>query len=59
MLGQRLFAPCLFARPFTPAGVKGGLNSQFGFLGWDKGLGSDGCAVSLLAYIGERCLCSE
>ena len=34
---HRLFAPRFFAprfpRPFTPAGVKGSLNSQFGFLG--------------------------
>ena len=41
-------------RPFTPAGVKGSLNSQFGFLDFDTGFGSGLCDTSLGALIGVR-----
>ena len=41
-------------RPFTPAGAKGSLNSQFGFLDLDTGFGSSVCDARLDAYLGER-----
>jgi len=46
--------PPLPPRPFTPAGVKGSLNSQFGFLDLDTGFGSGVCDTRLDAYIGKR-----
>jgi hypothetical protein len=52
--GEVGFFPPLPPRPFTPAGVKGSLNSQFGFLGLDRGLSSGVCDARLDAYMGER-----
>ena len=37
--------PPLPPRPFTPAGVKGSLNTQFGFFGPDAGFGAGGCGA--------------
>ena len=48
------FYPPLPPRPFTPAGVKGSLNTQFGFFGPDTGVGAGGCGAGLFAQIGER-----
>ena len=53
-----LFAPCFFVPRFPPApspprGVKGSLNTQFGFFGPDAGVGAGGCDMGLLACIGE------
>ena len=50
----RCFCPPLPPRPFTPAGVKGSLNSQFGFFGPDRGVGAGGCGAGLFIPIGER-----
>ena len=48
------FYPPLPTRPFTPAGVKGSLNTQFGFFGPDRGVGAGGCGAGLFIPIGER-----
>ena len=48
-----LFVPRFPPRPFTPAGVKGSWNSQFGFLSLDGGLAEIGCGAGLQASIGE------
>jgi len=48
------FYPPLPPRPFTPAGVKGSLNTQFGFFEPDKGVGAGGCGAGLFIPIGER-----
>ena len=45
--------PPLPPRPFTPAGVKGSLNTQFGFFGPDRGFDSGRCGAGLFAQIGE------
>ena len=50
-----LIYPPLPPRPFTPAGVKGSLNSQFGCFAPDTGVGAGGCSAGLLAQIGKRC----
>ena len=50
-----LVCPPLPPRPFTPAGVKGSLNSQFGCFAPDTGVGAGGCSAGLLAQIGKRC----
>jgi len=50
-----LVCPPLPPRPFTPAGVKGSLNSQFGCFAPDTGVGAGGCGACLLAQIGKRC----
>jgi hypothetical protein len=44
-----LFCPPLPPRPFTPAGVKGSLNRQFGFFGPDAGVGAGACGAGWLA----------
>ena len=49
-----LICPPLPPRPFTPAGVKGSLNSRFGFLALDTGFGSGVCDARLDAYIDKR-----
>jgi hypothetical protein len=49
-----LFSP-LPPRPFTPAGVKGSLNSRFGGGAPVTGFGSRGCGAGLGARIGRRC----
>ena len=49
-----LVCPPLPPRPFTPAGVKGSLNSQFGYCFLDTGLGERGRGASLGAPKGER-----
>ena len=48
------FCPPLPPRPFTPAGVKGSLNTQFGCFSPDRGVGVGGCDAGLVALIGER-----
>ena len=59
-LSSAVFSPAVFVPRFPPApspprGVKGSLNSQFGFFGPDRGVGAGGCGAGLLAQIGERC----
>jgi len=49
-----LVYPPLPPRPFTPAGVKGSLNSQFAYCFLDTGLGERGRGASLGAPKGER-----
>ena len=49
------FCPPLPPRPFTPAGVKGSLNTQFGCFSPDRGVGVGGCDAGWWASIGERC----
>ena len=46
--------PPLPPRPFTPAGVKGSLNSRLGCFGPDKGVGASACDTDLRAEIGGR-----
>ncbi len=53
--GGTTFFPPLPPRPFTPAGVKGSLNTQFGFFGLDRGVGTGGCGAGLIASVGKRC----
>jgi hypothetical protein len=50
-----LVCPPLPPRPFTPAGVKGSLNTQFGCFSPDGGVGERGCGAGLFAQIGKRC----
>jgi len=47
-------SPPLPPRPFTPAGVKGSLNSQFGFFGPVRDFGARACDTDLRAEIGGR-----
>ena len=49
-----LVCPPLPPRPFTPAGVKGSWNSQFGFFGPDKDFGASACDTVLRAEMGGR-----
>ena len=49
------FYPPLPPRPFTPAGVKGSLNSQFGFFALSRGVGAGDCGAGLMATVGKRC----
>jgi hypothetical protein len=49
-----LICPPLPPRPFTPAGVKGSLNSRFGCFGPDKGVSATVCDANLLACVGLR-----
>jgi len=49
-----LICPPLPPRPFTPAGVKGSWNSQFGFFGPDRDFGASACDTSWFAHTGER-----
>ena len=46
-------SPASPPRPFTPDGVKGSWNSQFGFLSLDGGLAEIDCGAGLQANIGE------
>ena len=50
----RYLVPRFPPAPSPPGGVKGSLNTQFGFFGPDRGVGAGGCGVGLLAHIGER-----
>ena len=52
--GGTSFFPRFPPAPSPPRAVKGGLNTQFGFFGLDRGVGARGCGVGLLAHIGER-----
>ena len=56
-LNKILFSPLVYpplpTRPFTPAGVKGSLNTQFCFFGPDRGVGAGRCGAGLFAQIGE------
>ena len=49
-IGLSPASPC----PFTPAGVKGSLNSQFCFFRPDRGVGARACDAGLGAEIGVR-----
>ena len=49
-----LIGPPLPPRPFTPAGVKGSWNSQFGFFGPDTGVDVKACDMGLRTAIGKR-----
>ena len=49
-----LVCPPLPPCPFTPTGVKGSWNTQFGFFRPDASVGAGGCGAGLLAQIGER-----
>ena len=51
--------PPLPPRPFPPAGVKGSLNSPFGFFGPERGVGAGGYGTGLFAKMGERCSRSQ
>jgi hypothetical protein len=46
--------PPLPPRPFTPAGVKGSLNSRFGFVAPNTELVARGCGALLWARMGAR-----
>ena len=48
------FFPPLPPRPFTPAGVKGSLITQFCLFGPDRSVDEGGCGMGLLSPIGER-----
>jgi hypothetical protein len=55
---KSFFVPCCLVPRFPPApspprGVKGSLNSQFGFFGPDAGIGAGRCGAGLFAQIGE------
>ena len=52
--GGTSFFPRFPPAPSPPRAVKGGLNTQFGFFGLDRGVGARGCGVGLLAHISER-----
>jgi len=54
LIGPPLICPPLPPRPFTPAGVKGSLNSQFGFFGPDTGVDVKACDMGLRTAIGKR-----
>jgi len=63
-LSLRFFVPRFFVPRFPPApspprGVKGRLNTQFGFFGPERGVDSEGCDAGLFASIGKRCGRSE
>jgi hypothetical protein len=47
-------SPPLPPRPFTPAGVKGSLNSQFLFFGPVRDFGARACDTDLRAEMGGR-----
>ena len=57
--GTFVYPRCLVPRfppaPSPPRGVKGSLNSQFGFFGLDRGVGAGGYGASLFARMGKRC----
>jgi len=52
--GTSLF-PRFPPAPSPPGGVKGSLNTQFGFFGPDRGVGAGGYGASLFATMGKRC----
>ena len=49
------FFPRFPPSPSPPRGVKGSVNSQFGFFGPDRDVGAIGCGTGLLATMGKRC----
>ena len=51
----RYLVPRFPPAPSTPRGVKGSLNTQFGFFGLDRGVGAGGYGASLFARMGKRC----
>jgi len=53
--GGTTFFPRFPPAPSPPRGVKGSLNSQFGFFGLDRDLGAGGCGAGLCAPVGKRC----
>ncbi len=53
--GGTSFFPRFPPAPSPPRGVKGSLNSQFGFFGLDRDLGAGGCGAGLCAPVGKRC----
>ena len=53
--GGTSFFPRFPPAPSPPRGVKGSLNSQFGFFGLDRGVGAGGYGASLFARMGKRC----
>ena len=53
--GGTSFFPRFPPAPSPPRGVKGGLNTQFGFFGLDRDLGAGGCRAGLIASVGKRC----
>ena len=50
---KSFFVPRFPPAPSPPRGVKGSLNSQFGFFRPDAGVGAGGCGVGLLAQMGR------
>ena len=50
----RFFFPRFPPAPSPPRGVKGSLNSRFGFFGPDRHVEATACDADLLANIGER-----
>ncbi len=56
--GTFVYPSCLVPRfppaPSPPRGVKGSLNTQFGFFGLDRGVDSGRYGAGLFAQIGER-----
>ena len=52
--GGTSFFPRFPPAPSPPRGVKGGLNTQFGFFGPDAGFGAGGCGAGWFSPIGER-----
>jgi hypothetical protein len=52
--GGTSFFPRFPPAPSPPGGVKGSLNTQFGFFGPDRGVGAGGCGAGLFIPIGER-----
>jgi hypothetical protein len=50
---KSFFVPRFPPAPSPPRGVKGSLNSQFGFFGPDGGVRAGGCGVGLLAQMGK------
>jgi hypothetical protein len=53
--GGTSFFPRFPPAPSPPWGVKGSLNTQFGFFALDRGVGAGGCGADLLATMGKRC----
>jgi hypothetical protein len=53
--GGTSFFPRFPPAPSPPRGVKGSLNTQFGFFGLDRGVGAGRYGAGLFAQIGKRC----
>jgi len=53
--GGTSFFPRFPPAPSPPRGVKGSLNTQFGFFGPDRGVSAGGYGASLFARMGKRC----